>query len=60
MSNSIIYTYTGGSLYIPGVPARDLTAEDVNALPDHLKAAVAASEIYRRAAKAAKPGPSET
>ena len=59
MSDKITYTYHGEGRYISGIPARDLTAEDVNALPDHLKAELAASTIYRRVAKA-KTGPSET
>ena len=59
MSDKTVYTYTGDGAYISGIPARDLTAEDVNALPDHLKAALAESAIYRRVAKA-KHGPSET
>jgi hypothetical protein len=32
--------------YLPGVPLRDLTREDWEALPEHTQAAVAGSDFY--------------
>lgn len=43
---------------IPGVPLRDLTQEEYDALPDMEKASVDASELYRKtkpASAKAKP-----
>lgn len=37
---------------IPGVPLRDLTDEDITALPNHLVASVKASPMYEAATKA--------
>jgi hypothetical protein len=39
-------------LIIPGVPLRDLTAEDLAVLPEHLIEQVKASELYTT-----RPGP---
>lgn len=41
--------FTGdGTRYHPGVPAADLEQDDYDALPDHLKATVDASDLYRK------------
>ena len=50
--------------YIPGVPLRDLTDEDIAELGEHLAGGVAACAFYVpvavRAARATLPKPSET
>lgn len=41
------YRYTGdGTTFLEGVPARDLTAEDVGLLSEEQVAAVEASDLY--------------
>ena len=46
MADQIKYRYTGDGDYIPGIPARDLTAADLEALPKHLREGVDAAGIY--------------
>jgi hypothetical protein len=44
------YRYTGdGGSYLSGVPARDLTEEDVALLSTEQKAAVRTSDLYKSA-----------
>jgi hypothetical protein len=44
------YRYTGdGTSFLEGIPARDLTEEDVAALDDVQRAAVEASDLYEAA-----------
>lgn len=47
--------------YFPGVPLRDLTQAELDALPEHLRAAVEASELYvtRPAPEAARAAAEE-
>ena len=40
--------------YIPGVPLRDLTVADVEALPEHLHRSVAASPLFKVTSDAPK------
>jgi hypothetical protein len=62
----IVLHYTGdGTSYIPGVPQRDLTAEDVAAIPPDALQEAKASGLYERTergdkkpSKAAKGGES--
>lgn len=44
--------------YLPGVPLRDLTADEVAAMPAHIQAAIATSPIYA-ATDAAPPLPAD-
>ncbi|MCY4122544.1 MAG: hypothetical protein OXG72_16660 [Acidobacteria bacterium] len=46
MADDIRYRYTGDGDYIPGIPARDLTAEDVEQLAPRLLSDVNASPLY--------------
>ena len=39
-------TYRGGGRFLIGVPARDLTREDVARLPDRLRARLVSSGLY--------------
>lgn len=41
-------TKNADGAYIPGVPLRDLTAEEFDALPKHLQAGVDALPFYRK------------
>lgn len=52
----MIYRYTGDGSHYPGVPARDLSAEDVAALRPEQQADVRSGHIYRaEAADQAEP-----
>lgn len=44
----------GGEEYIGGVPARDLTRAEYDALPTHLQGAVEGSALYEAARKPRK------
>ena len=45
---AVRYRFVGPpDTYIEGVPARDLTEEDVAAMTEEQRAAVAASDLYR-------------
>ena len=46
---AVRYRYVGDGQYLPGIPARDLTDEDVAALDDARRAEVAAAAIYEAA-----------
>lgn len=50
---SIRYRYTGDGAFLPGIPARDLTDEDVQALTPEQRAEVEASAIYEAVAPTA-------
>ena len=43
----MLYRYTGDGAHYPGVPARDLTAEEVAALSTEQQADVRSGHIYR-------------
>jgi len=46
------YKYVGDGGYLHGVPARDLTAEDLDALPDGVtKKDLEASGLYKKGGK---------
>lgn len=52
MEPEIVYRFVGdGARLIYGVPARDLTRADLDALPAHLRDAVAASDLYEAVAE---------
>jgi hypothetical protein len=46
---AVRYRYIGDGAYLPGIPARDLTDEDLAELTEEQRAAVAASAIYEDA-----------
>jgi hypothetical protein len=49
-SQPVRYRYTGdGTAFLEGVPARDLTDEDVELLTEEQVAAVEASDLYEAA-----------
>lgn len=50
----------GGAQHIYGVPARDLTDDEYEALPDHLKQQVDGSPLYRKTAPPKKPAQKAT
>lgn len=54
--NEMVYTYdetkNPEGAYLAGVPLRDLTVEDVAALPEWLQRSVAACSFYQPAKKA--------
>lgn len=43
------FKYTGDGSYLPGIPARDLSDEDIEALTPEQRADVAAATIYESA-----------
>jgi hypothetical protein len=47
--------------FFPGVPLRDLTQADLDALPEHVRASVEASDLYvtRPAPEPAEEGPAD-
>jgi hypothetical protein len=45
-----------GRRFISGVPARDITVEEWDALPPHLQRSVDASDIYRKTRPPKKDG----
>lgn len=54
--DEIKYRFVGGEAFISGVPARDLTAADVDGLTPNLRAAVKHSPLYE-AVPEPKPAP---
>lgn len=50
------YVDTSGA-FLPGIPARDLTDEDLEALTEEQRAAIAECAIYQAAAGKNKPAP---
>lgn len=54
MNEEILWFYTGNGLFIDGVPARDLTADDLVRMSRDELAAVAHSGLYQRAPQPAK------
>lgn len=55
----VVYYFTGdGTAILPGVPARNLTADDVAALPAWLQEALETSPLYTTEAPA-EPGEGE-
>lgn len=51
-----MYTYTPGSGFITGVPARDITQEEFDALSEDLQAAVKSGASYKKAATSGRTG----
>lgn len=59
-SNSVKFRYIGGGDFLPGIPARDLTDEDLAELTAEQRADVEAAAIYEKASgKSSTPAPSE-
>ena len=52
MTQATAYRYTGAGEFLPGIPARDLTEDDVAALSDEQRALVSDSPLYAKG-----PGP---
>lgn len=53
------FKYVGDGSYLPGIPARDLTDEDLKELTPEQQANVAAAAIYEAAGKTPKGDTSE-
>lgn len=47
-AKSVTYRYVGDGSYLHGVPARDLTKDDYDALSDEQKDAVRKSNVYEK------------
>lgn len=45
---TVIYKYDGSGDYVQGIPARDLTKDDVDALSDEQKADLSKSRLYKK------------
>jgi len=50
-AQTVIYKYDGSGTYLHGVPARDLTKDDVDALSDEQKAELSKSGLYKKGGK---------
>lgn len=49
------FTYRGNGRFLVGVPARDLTSDDVARLPDRLRSRLVKSGLYAPARKEPEP-----
>jgi hypothetical protein len=50
-ASGAVYKYVGGGSYFHGVPPRDLTKEDLDALTDEQKENVTRGALYRKGGK---------